>query len=464
MDYQEAAPVLRQGGRQNFWLFLCYMDFEFFYKRRRFLKAVAIIFQILVDKYLEEIAIKIALSMPPRSGKSYLVSMFCAYWFGRFPDKSVMRNCCTAGLYEEFSYAVRGIVKSDKFKEVFPELVLSKNRQNLASWAFESSLQCAYFGAGVNGNIIGKGANLAITDDLYSGMKDAMSDAVQATTRMWKIGEHDSRMERNCPEIFVGTRWTVSDVIGETMATGLVDHVISFSALEFVNGQWQTFCDDVKTTEEYIAIRDNPLMDEMTWLAEYQQEPIETKGLLLPKSELNYDTVDHRLCSYRFAVGDPANTGGDKFAVPFCGVMPTTTGLKVYVFDALCNLDGIMANTPRIADKCEQWGIEDFYLEVNGVGLASFVDIQGKLGNTDLLPFDTKSTENKEVRILSNFEFIRKFFVFPHNLEAEYGVFFADLTTYIKGGKNVHKKDAIDVLSRAAEIVKLRYYEEFYKK
>src|SRR5665647_494870 len=317
MDYQEAAPVLRQGGRQNFWLFLCYMDFSFFHDRRRFLKPIAEIFQKVVDSFIEGKGLKVAFSMPPRGGKSYITSMFAAYWLGRFPELSVMRNTCSAGLYEEFSYATRGIVKSDKYKEVFPEIVLSKNRQNLASWSLDSSRQCAYFGAGVGGNIIGKGANLAITDDLYSGMTDAMSDATQTSTKMWKQSEHNSRMEKSCPEIFIGTRWTMGDVIGEAINSGSVDYVITIPALQMVNGAWETFCDDVKTTDEYFRIKDDPLMDEMVWLAEYMQEPIETKGLLLPKSELNYDTVDHKLCSYRFAVGDPANTGGDKFAVPF---------------------------------------------------------------------------------------------------------------------------------------------------
>lgn len=471
MTYEEAEPALRAGARKNFWLFLCYMDYEFFHERRFFLKEIALVFQRVVDEFLNGRGIKVAFSMPPRGGKSYLTSLFAAYWLGRFPELSVMRNTCTASLYEEFSYATRQIVKGEKYQTVFPEVRLSKNRQNLASWSLETSRQCAYFGAGVGGNIIGKGANLAITDDLYSGMTDALSDTTQASTRMWKQSEHNSRMEKNCPEIYIGTRWTMTDVIGDAINSGQIDHEIRIPALRFLDGGWVTFCDDVKTTEEYLKIKNDPLMDEMVWLAEYMQEPIETKGLLLPKSELAYDTCDFRKASYRFGVVDPANTGGDKFALPFCAVFPTSNGLKVYVLDALCNVDGIMANTLRVIEKCREWGLDDLFIEANGVGLASVVDLQDQTENTDMLPFT--SSENKDVRILSNYEFIRKFFVFPTSLNPKYEgdkgsedftVFFSDLTTYIKNGKNLHKKDAIDVLCRAASIVKLRFFDLLYRK
>jgi hypothetical protein len=458
-QYKELLPVLLAAGRVNFWAFCCYWDFEFFRINRRFLKEVALLFQEVADAYREGRAMTVSVSMPPRAGKSYITSLFAAWWLAQFPDQSVMRNTCTAALYNKFSYDTRAVLRDPRYTAIFPEIRLKADKQNIDGWTLETSKQVAYFGAGVGGSIIGFGANLAITDDLYKDMADALSDAVQSSTDMWKGSAHDSRMEKNCPEIFIGTRWSNSDVIGKAMASGKIQKTVVIRAL--VDGE--TFCDHVKSTEEYLKIREELGADSMTWMAEYQQEPIEVKGLLLPKSELMFDTINTppENFAYRFAVGDPADTGGDKFAVPFVYVTSTDKGIRCYVVDALCNTDGIMMNTPQIVAKCKQHAIDDLYIESNGVGLASVIDLSNKLDSvTELKPF--ASTENKDVRILSHYEFIKRYFVFQNDGDAEYRQFIQDLTSYVKGGQNTHRKDAIDVLCRAAEIVKIRYFEDIY--
>ena len=74
-----------------------------------------------------------------------------------------------------------------------------------------------------------------------------------------------------------------------------------------------------------------------------------------------------------------------------------------------------MANSPRVADRCRSYAIEDLFVESNGVGLASVVDLHNKIAAfTNLRPF--ASTEEKEVRILSNFEFIKSHFVFSSKI------------------------------------------------
>lgn len=456
----ELEAVLAVAARQNFWCFCCFWDWDFFRVKRRFLKEVAFLFQEVADAYAEGRAMNVSVSMPPRAGKSYITSLFAAWWLGTHPTLSVMRNTCTASLYQEFSYVTRGIVQDQRFKRVFPELRLKKDKQNLDGWSLETSKQVGYFGGGVGTNIIGKGANIAITDDLYSGMTDALSDAITTRTDLWKSSEHNSRMEKNCPEIYIGTRWTKRDVIGKAMESGKIERSVIIPAL--VDGV--TFCDDVKSTEEYKKIMDEEGEDSMTWQAEYMQQPMEVKGLLLPKSELQFDdftNIQPQNFAFRFAVADPADTGGDKFAVPFVYVTGSDKGIKCYLVDALCNTDGIMMNTPQIVDRCKRGAIDELFVESNGVGLASIVDLHDKLGDATMLrPFN--SSENKDVRILSHYEFIKRFFVFNTNQEGEYKQFIQDLTGYVKGGQNTHKKDAIDVLCRAAEIVKLKYFDAIY--
>ena len=62
------------------------------------------------------------------------------------------------------------------------------------------------------------------------------------------------------------------------------------------------------------------------------------------------------------------------------------------------------------------------------------------------------------------FEFVQKFFVFDAGFEAkpEYKAFISDVTNYRKDGDNQHRKDAIDVLCSAANILKIKFKNLLY--
>lgn len=194
------------------------------------------------------------------------------------------------------------------------------------------------------------------------------------------------------------------------------------------------------------------------------------EGILLTRNSLHFDDLSRLSLpdtTYRFAVGDPADLGGDKFSNVFIWMCATGDGIKCYVRKVLHNIHGIMGNTPRIVDYAKSQAIDEVFMESNGVGLAAIVDLRNKMklqSATKLTPFP--STEQKEVRILSNFEFIRDHFVFDVNYkdDPEYRSFIADLTGYVAGKttENKHKKDAIDVLATAATIVKYKFSKFIY--
>ena len=183
-DKQNAVlQILRfELCRRELWEFCKYYDKEFF-ESRLFLREIATAFQEIEENKIKSLSV----SMPPRAGKSYMSSLFCAWTIGRNPERSVMRNTCTATLYLKFSYDVRNIVKSDKFKQVFPNVQLSDDKANLQGWNTNKAKQVSYFGAGVGGTIIGFGAdNIAVTDDLYTGLEQALSDTQNDRIIQWK--------------------------------------------------------------------------------------------------------------------------------------------------------------------------------------------------------------------------------------------------------------------------------------
>lgn len=442
-NYNELKDVLRIGAKSNFWLFCCYYDFEFFVEKRHFLKEVALLFQFVIDEYKEGKAITVSVSMPPRSGKSYITSLFCAFWLGTFPKLSVMRNSCTATLFDKFSYDVRNILKSDKFQNVF-DARLQIDKQNISGWNLTESVQVGYFGAGVGGTIVGFGANLAITDDLYKDISSALSSTNNNAVKMWKESAHDSRMEKNCPEIFIGTRWTIDDIIGSAIESKRIQKSIIVPALI----DECSFCEDVKTTEEYLVIRDR--VDKNIWFAEYMQNPKSIEGLLFHEELLSFYEEATNF-EYVFIEIDPADKGKDKL----CSVVFGVKEKVVYVLNVIYTEDETKITIPLVLEQIKQYKPSDVRIETNAAWIMYAEKLREKIneiGSSSSVRIYNES-KNKELRIYNEAPFIRNCFKFKLNPVKEYQNAMHDLTNYMKLVVN-QKDDFVDVLAAASVILK----------
>lgn len=434
-------------ARMDFWEYCLFYDAEFFNKRL-FLRRVAIVLQWVYTEYLAGRPRRVSISMPPRAGKSYICSLFCTWWLGKLPQLSVMRNTCTARLYNKFSYDVRKIVKSKQFMQVFP-VRLAPDKQNVDGWNLTTAKQVSYFGAGVGGTIIGFGANLAVTDDLYSGMEDALSENYNETVHMWKESDHDSRKERNCPEIYIGTRWTIRDVIGKALETGKIDREEKIAAMVLnpETGAYESFCDDVKTTAEYLAMKDD--IEESIWEAEWMQEPIESKGLMFPLSELkkfDRDKVDWSKAEYVFTYVDPADEGGDDLSAPLCVLIDD----RIYVKKVIYNKDGTDANEPAVTEMIIENKAQNVQVEGNSAwvlfGKAIRKAVHERWEDCEIRII--KNTVNKHTRILAMSRFVINHFYFDQDYknDKEYKAFMTNLTSYLKVGGTKHD-DAPDSIA-----------------
>lgn len=443
-----------RAARKSFWQYCVYHD-ENFFSNRPFLKEVAKAFQLVHDEYVNGKAIRVCVSMPPRAGKSYITSMFCAWWLGKFPHLSVMRNSCTSTLYGKFSYNVRDIVKSAKWRKVFPGVELAADKQNLDGWNLTTAIQVSYFGAGVGGTIIGFGANLAITDDLYKDMADALSPTVQDSVEMWKESAHDSRKEKNCPEIYIGTRWTKRDVIGKAIDNGKIDHQVTISAL---TEDGESFCEDVKSTAEYLEIKED--IDETVWLAEYMQQPVDVKGLLFPESELlfyNHEEFDISKAEHKAIMVDPADQGGDYYASPLTVLIDRYVYIPETIFDSLSGVD---VCTECTVDQAISNKVDFVQVEGNSGWVAAGKDMRKQVHskNENVGVRIIKAVGNKQTRILNAAPWIKKYVRFRSDYKnnKQYASFIKNLTEYLREGKVSHD-DAPDVLSQIAEYYKKNF-------
>lgn len=416
-------------ARRDFWEFCLYMNSDFFVNRL-FLKDIADGFQDIEERKIKSLAVM----MPPRAGKSYITSLFCAWTLGRNPQQSVMRNSCTATLYLKFSYDVRAIVKSELFRQVFPTVVLSDDKANLQGWNTNNSVMVGYFGAGVGGTIIGFGAsNVAITDDLYKGMEDALSDTQNDRILQWKEATHDSRFETGCARIDIGTRWSINDMIGKNVKNGIYEKTILVPAMTPEN---KSFCEYVLTTEEYLDKKNRT--EHSIWMAEYMQSPIDIQGRLFDSLQF-VDNVNVEKLEGTIAYVDVADQGNDYTACAILGVIDN----EFYIIDYVFNKANTDYTLPQIAQKLEKWDVKYCRVESNSMG-AMFARQLSRMVKTNIL--QVANSTNKNTRIIMNSAWIQNRINFKKPYDNESEQFVQNILSYSKEGKNKND-DAPDCLA-----------------
>lgn len=423
-SYNEIEEVLRLGAKDNFVLFCYYYNYDFF-KARPFLKEIAQAFQEVADGEIKTLSV----SLPPRAGKSYITTLFCAWILGKYPTESVMRNTCSARLAEKLSYDARDVVKSERFAKVFPLVTLSKDKASVSGWNTNQSKQVGYFGQGVGGTIIGFGASkLAITDDLFRSMEDAMSETIREKTHSWKEATHDSRKETGCAEIDIGTRWTRDDIIGKNAEQGYYDKQIVVPALIEIDGELRSFCESVMTTEEYLLKKEKTRGE--IWMAEYMQQPVDIKGRLFEnlRTFKDIDAVKKHTQG-AFAYIDVADEGGDYL----CMVVGHIVAKDVYITDVVFTKANVDVTIPMCAKLLDENKVSYCRIETNGMG-AIFIKMLRDMTKTPLLKVN--NNQNKDTRIIMNSSYVLRKFRFLDGQIGEYGQFINNLKAYQKEGKN----------------------------
>jgi predicted phage terminase large subunit-like protein len=430
------------GAKDNFVLFCYFYDFEFFSKRP-FLKEIAQAFQDIADGKIKTLSV----SLPPRAGKSYITTLFCAWSLGRFPTDSVMRNTCTYRLAEKLSYDAREVVRSEKFQAVFPAIKLATDKSAVGGWNTNFSKNIGYFGQGVGGTIIGFGASkVAITDDLFRSMEDAMSETIREKTHSWKQGTHDSRKEKGCAEIDIGTRWVRDDIIGLNSSNGYYDREIIVSAL---NENDESFCEEVMSTAEYHLKREKA--NESIWMAEYMQQPVDAKGRLFENiGYFNHEEKQRIIEQSSGALGyiDVADDGSDFL----CAVIGHVVENKIYVTDCVYSQSNTDVTIPLCSAMLNKNKVKYCRVETNSMGAIFMRLLKSKIDSTTTTLLGVNSNTNKDTRIFMNSSYVINNFVFSNETKGDYFQMVTNLKNYSSNGKNKHD-DAPDSITGLALFV-----------
>ena len=110
---------------------------------------------------------RICVSVPPRHGKSQMVSIYYAAWYlGRNPAHKVMLVSHTTDLAVDFGRKVRNLIASDEYREIFPDVELAKDSKSAGRWSTTDGGE--FYATGVGSALAGRGAHLLLIDDPHS--------------------------------------------------------------------------------------------------------------------------------------------------------------------------------------------------------------------------------------------------------------------------------------------------------
>lgn len=170
---------------------------------------------------------RLIITMPPRHGKSQLVSRHFPSWgLGVDPDTSIIAASYSASLAKRFNKNVQNIIESDIYHEIFPNTSFTersekvrfvKRRKTYVKTmeffevpGFEGSLRSV----GVEGGITGMGADILIIDDPFKDRKSADSPTVRESVWDWYTSTAYTRLSPGGGVLVTVTRWHEDDLVG----------------------------------------------------------------------------------------------------------------------------------------------------------------------------------------------------------------------------------------------------------
>lgn len=158
---------------------------------------------------------RLIVNMPPRHGKSELVSVnFPAWCMGRDKDRSIMAASYGAGLATDFGRKVRNIMDDPEYKVLF-ETRLAEDSQSKGAWATNGRGE--YNAVGVGGSLTGKGAGILIIDDPVKNREEADSEITSEAIWDWYRSTARTRLTPNGAVVLVMTRWRDNDLAGRIL-------------------------------------------------------------------------------------------------------------------------------------------------------------------------------------------------------------------------------------------------------
>ena len=228
----------------------------------------------------------VILELPPRSGKSRIMQEMIAYTLGKAPEKDILLTGHSASLLESFSRNIRNRIQSDEYKQLF-STKLAEGNTAVKSWKTNGNGEFSIFGVG--GGITGKGGNILVIDDPYSGREDAESKTIREKVYDWYKSTFLSRKHnKDSAVIIIMQRWREDDLVGKL----LEENPDKWEVVEFpaINEEGESFWPSKFPIEYLEEIKQD--MGTYFFQSQYQQDPVSMGSGAFTDDMFEYYTPD----------------------------------------------------------------------------------------------------------------------------------------------------------------------------
>lgn len=282
-----------------------------------------------LEKFVADVAAgkspRLMILMPPRHGKSQLASvMFPAWALGHHPEFEIIACAYAISLPLDFSRQVRGIVRTDRYKTLFPHTMLDEHTQSIEAWKLQSATGVGaggYVAAGVGGPINGKGAHILVIDDPIKNAEEAGNPDHLRKVMEWYDSTAYTRLAPGGGVLVIMTWWSDLDPAGVLQERMKEDpeadqfEVIKYPAVaiedEEFRGKGEALHPERWPIEALERIKRTQGGDKgRFWNALYQQNPVPGEGAMFTKDMFAWRSSDPDLSAcyvyqaWDFAIGE----------------------------------------------------------------------------------------------------------------------------------------------------------------
>ncbi len=372
-----------------------------------------------LDDFAQEKKRRIMVFMPPRTGKSELVSRkLPAFLLGKNPDCEIIASSYSADLAQKMNRDVQRIIDSEVYRKVFPQTTLyGKNIRSTAQGSYLRNSDIfevvnhrgAYRGAGVGGGITGMGANYIIIDDPIKNKEEAKSATIREKLWDWYTSTLYTRLEGRGSLLVTLTRWHEDDLAGRLLEQMKKDKLAD---------QWDiltlpAICEEENRHPLDIREEGEPLWENKfsrkvlaniranvgiyDWTAMYQQRPQPADGTIFQREWFNKRYRELPSGATLIQTWDLPFKNSEASA-KCAGIVMARKGAELFVFDCINEKMDFTTSVSAIKNmtakhpKARAKVIED---KANGPAIINFLqkDIAG------MVPFSPRGS--KEDRALS---------------------------------------------------------------
>lgn len=262
-----------------------------------------------LDKFARGEIKRLIVSMPPRHGKSELVSRrLPAFIFGVNPNAQIIATSYGSELATRMNRDVQRIMTMPHYQRLFPKTKL--NETKVRTTAEGGALRNAdmfeivghggvYRASGVGGAITGMGANFAIIDDPIKNQEEADSITYREKVWDWYTSTLFTRLEKSGSVLLTMTRWHEDDLAGRLLKLAKSDpeadqwEVFEFPALKETenNPEDPRPVGEALWPEKYNVQRLAQIKataGTRVWNALYQQRPSALEGGIIRRSWIKF--------------------------------------------------------------------------------------------------------------------------------------------------------------------------------